>query len=88
MEQTTDVFSGWIPVTERLPEVMDNYLVVVKCKYDCESEYRIYVDVATYDPYTGNAYIDDCWNTWNDLGEGEQYLHITHWMPLPAPPNE
>ena len=75
----------WISVKDRLPEVVDSYLVVVKSKYEWETEYDIDVDVATYNPYE-NAYIDDCWNTYNDWDEGQQYLHITHWMPLPQPP--
>ena len=75
----------WIPVTERLPEVVDSYLVVIKAKYDFETEYEIDVDVATYNPYE-KSYIDDCWNTYNDWDEGQQYLHVTHWMPLPQPP--
>lgn len=78
----------WIPVTERLPEVVDSYIVVVKCKYDWDKEYEIGVDVATYDPYSDNPYIDGCWNTYNDWNEGQQYLHVTHWMPLPEPPKE
>ena len=80
-----NVGSKWIPVTERLPEVVDSYLVVVKAKYDYEDEYEIDVDVATYNPYE-KAYIDDCWNTYNDWNEGQQYLHVTHWMSLPEPP--
>lgn len=79
--------NGWIPVTERLPEVVDTYLVVVKCKYDWEKEYEIATDVATYNPYE-KAYIDDCWNTYIDWDEGQQYIHVTHWMPLPEPPKE
>ena len=75
----------WISVKDRLPEVVDSYLVVVKCKYDWEKEYSIDTDVATYNPYE-KAYIDDCWNTYNDWDEGQQYLHVTHWMPLPEPP--
>ena len=76
----------WIPVVERLPEVVDSYIVVVKCKYDWEKEYEIGVDVAIYDPYCDNPYIDGCWNTYNDWDEGQQYIHVTHWMPLPEPP--
>ncbi len=75
----------WIPVTERLPEVVDSYIVVVKYKYDWEKEYSIDTDVATYNPYE-KAYIDDCWNTYVDWDEGQQYIHVTHWMPLPEPP--
>lgn len=76
----------WIPVTERLPEVVDSYIVVVKCKQDWEKEFEIGVDVATYDPYSDNPYIDGCWNTYNDWDEGQQYLRVTHWMPLPPAP--
>ena len=75
----------WISVKDRLPDVVDSYLVVVKYKYDWEKEYGIDTDVATYNPYE-KAYIDDCWNTYNDWNEGQQYLHVTHWMPLPQPP--
>jgi len=75
----------WIPVTERLPEVVDTYLVVVVSKYDYEKEYSIDTDVATYNPHE-DGYIDNCWNTYIDWDEGQQYLHVTHWMPLPTPP--
>lgn len=75
----------WISVEERLPEDIGDYLVVVKSKYAWETDYRVEVDVAGYNPYEA-AYIDGCWNTFNDWDEGEGYLHITHWMPLPEPP--
>ena len=77
----------WISVKERLPEIVDSYLVVVKYKYHWEKEYNIDTDVATYNPYE-KAYIDDCWNTYNDWNEGQQYLHVTHWMPLPEAPKD
>ena len=77
----------WIHVTERLPEVVDSYIVAIKSKSYWEKDYTYYTDVATYNPYE-KAYIDDCWNTYNDWDEGQQYLHITHWMPLPEPPKE
>lgn len=77
----------WIPVEERLPEAVDSYLVVVKMKYDHDKEYDIATDVATFNPYE-LAYIDGCWNTYNDWDEGQQYIHVTHWMPLPEPPKE
>ena len=75
----------WISVKDRLPDMVDSYLVVVKAKYDYDDEYEIDVDVATYNPCE-KAYIDDCWNTYNDWDEGQQYLHVTHWMPLPPAP--
>ena len=76
----------WIPVTERLPEVGGSYLVVVKYKYDFEDAYSYDTDVATY-RFDG-GYIDGCWDTYNDWDEGQQYIHVTHWMPLPEPPKE
>lgn len=75
----------WIPVTERLPEVGDTYLVVVKYKYDWEKEFNIDTDVAMF-VFDDDGYIDNCWNTYIDWDEGQQYIHITHWMPLPEPP--
>ena len=75
----------WISVEERMPENIGDYIVVVKSKYDWEPDYTVDVDVAGYDPYAG-WYIDGCWNTFNDWNEGQQYLHVTHWMPLPEPP--
>ena len=78
-----NVGSNWIPVTERLPEYGDTCLVVVKYKYDYEKEYDIDVDVAGYNPYDG--YIDS-WDTYNDWDEGQQDIHVTHWMPLPTAP--
>lgn len=87
IEQLEKQVPKWIPVSERLPEVVDSYLVVIKCKYDYEDQYDVCVDVATYNPYE-RAYIDNCWNTYNDWDEGQQYIHVTHWMPLPEPPKE
>ena len=87
LDTSTAPATKWIPVTERLPEVIDSYLVVVKYKYDFEKAYTIDTDVATYDP-CGSGYIDNCWNTYTDWDEGQQYLHVTHWMPLPEPPKE
>ena len=77
----------WNPVTERLPESIDSYLVAVKYKYEFEKEFSYDTDVATYNLYEG-GYIDGCWDTWNDWDEGQEYLHITHWMPLPKYPEE
>ena len=77
----------WIPVAERLPEIGDTYLVVVKYKYDWEDDYTIDTDVAMFHPYDNpDAYIDNRWDTYIDWDEGQQYLHVTHWMPLPQPP--
>lgn len=82
-----DATPQWIPVTERLPEVVDSYIVVVKSKDAWEKDYTYDTDVATYNPYE-KAYIDGCWNTYNDWDEGQDFLHVTHWMPLPQPPRD
>ena len=79
-------FQTWIPVTERLPEVGGIYLVVVKYKYDFEKEFTYDTDVATFHFGYGCGYIDGQWNTYVDWDEGQQYIHVTHWMPLPEPP--
>ena len=82
------VADTWIPVTERLPEVGGCYLVALKYKYDFEKEYTYDTDVATFHFGYDRRYIDGQWNTCVDWDEGQQYLHVTHWMPLPEPPKE
>ena len=82
METTTK----WIPVTERLPDNLDAYLVVVMYKYNHELEYSYDTDVATFDPSGDAGYIDGVWSTYNDWDEGQDCLTVTHWMPLPEPP--
>ena len=87
-ERITDLEerNRWIPTSVRLPEVGGNYFVVVKYKYDFEKEYSYDTDFAEFT--FSDGYIDNCWNTYNDWNEGQQYLHITHWMPIPEPPRE
>lgn len=81
-----DAAPRWIPVEERLPEEGGLYLVVVKYKYDHEEDFNYDVDAAIFCPWHPDAYIDNQWNTFNDWDEGQQYLHVTHWMPLPELP--
>ena len=76
MEQITKAFTErrWIPVTERLPE--DNVDVLVRRKTDCGMR-----SVAAY-----RSSGRDCW-TITDGDYSEFYDHsVTHWMPLPEPP--
>lgn len=77
----------WIPVTERLPDKVADYLVAVKFKYGYGTERRIALGVAIYNPYVVGYRIDNCWYTDLDFDE-DQDAHITHWMPLPEPPKE
>lgn len=72
-------YQPWIPVSERLPDQCESYLVVVKEK-DQPND-LIHVDVAS----SYGKYIDDFWDTFNDWKEGQE-VHITHWKPLPEPP--
>jgi len=79
-------FTPWIPTSVRLPEIAGHYLVAVKYKYDFEEEYSYDTDYAEF-TFDG-GYIDNCWNTYNDWDEGQQYLHVTLWMPIPEAPKE
>ena len=66
----------WIPVTERLPDNIDEEVLV------CNEEYGKsglgFVTVAIYD---GSDWIE-CWKRKTCLAA------VTHWMPLPEPPEE
>lgn len=66
----------WIPVTERLPEDIDEEVLV------CTEDYGVsglgFVTVATYGA-----------NGWLECWERKTYLTaVTHWMPLPEPPKK
>ncbi len=69
---------GWIPVTERLPEKPDHYLVHIGCKCDGELV-SAWEQVAWF---CGKFY-------WEHLHGDDVFKEtITHWMPLPEPPKE
>lgn len=74
----------WIPCSERLPEIYDTYLVVVKLKYEWETEWEYHTDVADFTFEEG--YIEG-WDTFNDWDEGQE-CHVIAWMPLPEPYKE
>ena len=64
--------TGWIPVTERLPEEDGYYLCCVK---SFSFPGRTYINILRCDKngfQEGHIYTDD----------------VTHWMPLPEPPSE
>lgn len=72
--------SRWIPVTERLPNVGDTYIVTIEYKGEFEG-----VDAADF-VFTGDGYIDGKWDTLNDWIEDKtEFYHVTAWMPLPKP---
>lgn len=67
----------WIPVTERLPDIGKDVLVMVHWRDYSE-------DMMCY----GRKY-KTRWYLWNgELGELLKGFDITHWMPLPDPPKE
>ncbi len=64
----------WIPVTERLPDNIDEEVLVCNEGYGKDG-----TGFATVAVYNGNGWLE-CW-------ERKQYLAcITHWMPLPSAP--
>ncbi len=65
----------WIPVTERLPENDDFVIVAIKDEHG-DSPY-VYSDFGWYFDRA------ECW-----IVDTEQRTDITHWMPLPKPPEE
>jgi len=72
----TLVDEKWIPVTERLPDNIDEEVLVCNEGYGKDG-----TGFATVAVYNGNGWLE-CW-------ERKQYLAcITHWMPLPEPPKE
>lgn len=72
-EQQENPFSGWISVKDKLPEVGDWDKNVLTI--NDVGQFR----VAYYDGH--------CWR--NSIGEIVDWLApITHWMPLPCPPQE
>ena len=80
-----NVGGKWIPVSERLPEEPGPFLIVVKSKYPFDRDYSYETDFATY-RWDGKGRLDGCWDALADWGDGEEYIHVTHWMPLPEPP--
>ena len=73
-------YRPWVPVSERLPDDINEYLIVIKHKYECEKKWQYDVDVAT----SNGSYLNNFWDTDNDWDEGQE-IHVTHWQPLPEP---
>ena len=76
-ERHSTTVKGWIPVSERLPDIGDTYLVTVMIGT------KIRADVAD----SFGSYIDGFWDTFNDWIEDEE-CHVIAWMPLPEPYRE
>jgi hypothetical protein len=68
-------FQKWIPVSERLPEPETDVLIF---RYGC-------AEVMTY-RYDRHGHL--CFMDFDDSGYWWERKGITHWMPLPEPPQE
>lgn len=71
LQSVDSVTGGWIPVSERMPEAEDHYLVWANA-----SRIDGYCDHLAIATYQGGEWS----NEFNWL--------VTHWMPLPAAPQE
>lgn len=85
----TQVMSQWISVKDRFPEKDGNYLCYLECGAVCEAAFDSTIAsngeefpfgewVGVYNSDT-LGFTDSYW---------EEYDAITHWMPLPEPPNK
>lgn len=77
----------WIPVEERLPDKMGEYIVHVDGKVT-QDVYCVCDEVERWLCYNGTfsaLYIDPYSS--KPLRDGP-YPRVTHWMPLPKPPKE
>ena len=67
----------WIPVSERLPEVGIDVLVIKDNGDRNMAVWRLYRTIPNAQPY------------WEDeVGDGLVLKAASHWMPLPEPPKE
>lgn len=74
----------WHSIKTRPPQGI--YIVSGKLKYEWETEWEFFVDVAEYpSPYAGDSI--DGFATLNDWDEGQE-IHIIAWMDLPEPIKE
>lgn len=69
----------WIPVTERLPDMKGyDYVLGIVNGSDTNVRFENAVEMVSYDPGSG-WFMDDYPNA---------EIRVTHWMPLPEPPEE
>ena len=79
-QDVTDKDAGkWISVKDRLPDCMGEVLVIVSGKPHENITLDGAYEIAEYDPVEG--WILEMWPEWCSGV-------VTHWMPLPEPPEE
>lgn len=82
----------WVSVEERLPDKPGHYLVCTSVNYwhgGCMNKNGVSSNKGTTDGYVGTTLsVLDCFydttGNWNRVYN----KHVTHWMPLPAPPTK
>ena len=81
--QDVDPVRQWIPVTERMPDESGNYIVTA-CDEDVPYGEGIWYDtVVVYAEYYKGS-----WTSYENGTEYDLCGLVTHWMPLPEPPEE
>ena len=70
--------SNWISVKDRLPERDGTYLCRYSFEHDGQRSGMMFTGCVDY-------YATDPEPHWQNAGIG---LYVTHWMPLPEPPEE
>lgn len=69
----------WIPVSERMPEVDDEYIITIRERWGEDEEWDYETTTAYYD--SGK------WSPSYDVDEGQEW-EVIAWMPLPKPYRE
>lgn len=77
---------GWIRTDEREPEKIGSYLTIVRIKeFDGSIEYHM--DMGFWTVGKGvDGQKNPFWLNGIDWDEGQPEVKVTHWMPLPEPP--
>lgn len=99
VEKIAEYFKRWTPAAKRLPEKPGEYEVYIKDPFFKKGESvdddllqidTSYVTTAYYDPNTGlwKEYADSYYNAHLDNVNTKKEYHITHWRPMPEPPEE
>jgi len=71
--------SEWVSVEDRLPDSEDEYLIYPEGKYSGPTLYfNIHCDI--------HGHVKNAFESESEYGEVSQHNYITHWMPLPTPP--
>lgn len=74
----------WISANERLPEDGARVLVIVECVMS-DGETEKLVTVGEYESREEDLWL---YYPYKDRGKYENPLGVTHWMPLPEPPED